>query len=60
MVRRKIQLLATQVENQTHQHVVTLSLADLFWRYIEESEDIEGLLHLEKDHSFQVAERQVN
>lgn len=60
LVRRKVQLLATQVENLTHQHVVTLSLAELFWRSIEDSEDIEGLFALEKDHSFQNAERQVN
>lgn len=59
-VRRKIQLLATQVENQTRQRVVTLSLADLFWKSIRESEDVEGLIALERDHSFQVAERQVN
>jgi len=60
LVRRKIQLLATQVENETHQCVASLSLAGLFWRSIEESENIEGLYRLEKEHSFQVAERQVN
>jgi len=42
------------------QRVVTLSLADLFWKSVRESEDVEGLIALERDHSFQVAERQVN
>lgn len=60
IVRRKIQLLTTQVENHTQERVVTVSLADLFWKSIQESEDVEGLISLERDHSFQVAERQVN
>ena len=60
LVRRKIQLLATQIQNQTQQPVVTLSLADLFWRSIQESEDIENLYKLEQEHSFSVAERQVH
>lgn len=60
LVRRKINLLSTQVENETRQRVVTLSLASLFWKSIQESEEVEGLIALERDHSFQVAERQVN
>jgi hypothetical protein len=59
-VRRKIQLLSTQVENETRQRVVTLSLASLFWKSVQESEDVKGLFALERDHSFPVAERQVN
>ena len=59
-VRRKIALLGTQVENATHQRVVTISLAQLFWKSIQESEDVQGLFALERDHSFQSAERQVN
>lgn len=60
VVRRKVKLLATQIQNQTQQPVVILSLADLFWRSIEESEDIENLFALEREHSFSVAERQVH
>jgi len=60
IVRRKIQLLGTQVENETHQHVATVSMASLFWRSIQESEDVAGLIALEHDHSYAVAERQVN
>jgi hypothetical protein len=60
LVRRKVQLLATQIQNQTQQPAVILSLADLFWRSIEESEEIESLYSLEREHSFSVAERQVH
>ncbi|MGC8731358.1 MAG: BREX protein BrxB domain-containing protein [Halothiobacillaceae bacterium] len=60
LVRRKVQLLATQIQNQTQQPAVILSLADLFWRSIEESEEIESLYTLEREHSFSVAERQVH
>ena len=59
-MRRKISLLCTQVENETQQRVVTISLASLFWKSIQESEDVEGLFAMEREHSFQVAERQVN
>lgn len=60
MVRRKVQHLATQIANATRQHVGIWSLADLFWRSIEESEDIAGLYELEREHSFAVAEKQVH
>jgi hypothetical protein len=59
-VRRQANLLATLVENQTRQRVAHLSLASLFWRSIQESEDVSGLFELERDHGFPVAERQVN
>jgi hypothetical protein len=39
---------------------MTLSLASLFWKSIKESEDVEGLIAMEREHSFQMAERQVN
>lgn len=60
LVRRKVQLLATQIQNQTQQPAVILSLADLFWRSIGESEEIASLYALEREHSFSVAERQVH
>lgn len=60
LIRRKVQLLATQIQNQTQQPVAILSLAELFWRSIQESEDIENLYKLEQEHSFSVAERQVH
>ena len=60
IVRRQIQLLSIQIENETKQHVEVLSLASLFWKSVQESEDVAGLFALERDHSFAVAERQVN
>ena len=35
-------------------------MASLFWKSIQESEDVQGLIDMERDHSFPVAERQVN
>ncbi len=60
LLRRKVQLLATQIQNQTQQPAVILSLADLFWRSVKESEEIESLYALEREHSFSVAEKQVH
>jgi hypothetical protein len=60
IMRRKIQMLCTQVENETQERIATISMASLFWRSIQESEDIAGLLAMERDQSFLVAERQVN
>ena len=60
IVRRHIQRLTTQIENEKRQHVAVLSLASLFWKSVQESEDVAGLFALERDHSFAVAERQVN
>jgi hypothetical protein len=59
-VRKKIQMHGAKVENATGQRAITLSLARLFWRSLKESEEIEGLFALEQNHSFAVAERQVN
>ena len=55
-VRRKVQLLATQIENESQHRIPILSLASLFWRSINESEDLASLIKLEKEHSFDVAE----
>ncbi|MCX6606812.1 MAG: DUF1788 domain-containing protein [Acidobacteria bacterium] len=60
IVRRQIQLLTIQIENETKQHVEVRSLASLFWKSVQESEDVAGLFALERDNSFAVAERQVN
>ncbi len=60
IVRRKVQMLATQIENQSGRRAVTISLASLFWKSIQESDDIDGLFAMERRHSFKTAERQVN
>src|SRR5438034_3390954 len=48
-VRREIQNLKIRVENATGRHVQILSLADLFWRAIEEAEGIEAIVQMERD-----------
>ena len=59
-VRKDIDLLATRVANLLHKRVEYISLADLFWQSIQESEGIDAIIDLEKDHGFEAAEKQVN
>lgn len=59
-VRKDIDLLATRVANQLHKRIDYVSLAELFWRSIQESEGIDAIIELEKDHGFEAAEKQVN
>jgi len=59
-VRREIQKLATRVHNTTNRNVHIISLAQLYWKSIEESEGVEEIIHLEKDRGFITAEKQVN
>jgi hypothetical protein len=59
-VRKDIDFLATRVANYLHKRVEFISLADLFWQSIQESEGIDAIVELEKDHGFEAAEKQVN
>lgn len=59
-VRAEAQKLATRVENAIGRRVGIISLADLFWRSIQDSEGTDALVCLEREHGFDVAERQVN
>jgi len=59
-VRSEIAKLAVRVQNATGRRVRTISLADLFWRSIRESEGIEALVTLEKQFGFEAAQRQVH
>jgi hypothetical protein len=59
-VRKEIGLLATRVANQLGRRVECVSLAELFWQSIEESEGLEALTAFEKEHGFEAAEKQVN
>jgi hypothetical protein len=59
-VRAEVQKLAIRVQNETGNRVGVISLAELFWRSILESESIDALVELERDHGFEAAERQVN
>jgi BREX protein BrxB len=58
--RRQIQQLKVRVENATRHKIQIISLADLFWRSIRESEGVEAIVELEKEHGFEAAQRQVN
>jgi hypothetical protein len=59
-VRKDIEFLATRVGNQVKKRVDQVSLADLFWQSIQESEGIDAIIELEKVHGFEAAEKQVN
>ena len=58
-MRREVHLLSTRVQNQTRQQVETISLADLLWQAIDESEGIETVVELERREGFDAAQRQV-
>jgi hypothetical protein len=59
-VRSEVQNLAIRVQNETGNRVGIISLAELFWQSILQSESIGALVDLERDHGFEAAERQVN
>lgn len=60
LMRREIQNLKTRVENATTRRVHIISLAELFWKSIEESEGIHAVIQLEREQGFRVAERQIH
>ncbi len=57
-LRREMRLLATRLE-QTGRRVATISLAELLWRSIEESEGLNAIVDLERQRGFVTAESQV-
>jgi hypothetical protein len=59
-MRGEVQKLATRVENETGRKVRLISLAALFWQSIRESEGIDAIVLLEREHGFDAAQRQVN
>lgn len=59
-LRREINNLRVRVENATGRKVHLLSMAELFWRSIEESEGLEVLAELEQHSGFEAAQEQVN
>jgi hypothetical protein len=59
-VRKYKDLLATRVANRLRRRIEQVSLADLFWQSIKDSEGIEAIIEMEKDHGFEAAEKQVN
>lgn len=57
-VRREARLLATRLSDRG-KDVRTISLADLLWAAIEESEGIETVAETERERGFEVAQAQV-
>ncbi|MBD3328164.1 DUF1788 domain-containing protein, partial [Candidatus Peregrinibacteria bacterium] len=58
-LRRELNLLRTRLENETNRQLVFISLAELLWQAVEESEGVEEVVALEASSGFGVAQRQV-
>ncbi len=58
-MRREVGLLKTRLENDTHRKVTFVSLADLLWQAISESEGIEAVVQLERRNGFEAAQLQI-
>jgi hypothetical protein len=59
VMRNELRLLKTRLENKLERKVVFISLADLLWQAIDESEGMEPVTALEQDGGFDAAQRQV-
>jgi hypothetical protein len=57
--RREIDLLKTRLENDTDRQIAFVSLAELLWQAVDESEGIEALVGLERRAGFEAAQRQI-
>ena len=58
-MRREVDLLKTRLENDTHRQVAFVSLAELLWQAIDESEGIEAVEALERQSGFEEAQLQI-
>lgn len=58
-MRNELRLLKTRLENRLERKVVFISLADLLWQAIDDSEGMEAVTGLEQDSGFDAAQRQV-
>jgi hypothetical protein len=58
-MRSEIALLKTRLEHDTRRSVVFISLADLLWQAIDESEGMDAVIALERRSGFDAAQRQV-
>jgi len=58
-MRREMKHLATRIQNATGKVVHLISLADLYWQSIDESEGLDEIIDLEHNRGFLVAEAQV-
>ncbi len=58
-MRREVDLLKTRLENDTNREVAFVSLAELLWQAIDESEGIEAVVELERRDGFEAAQLQI-
>jgi hypothetical protein len=58
-MRNEMRLLQTRLENDLDREVVTISLADLLWQSVEESESIDAVATLERTQGFEAAQMQM-
>lgn len=58
-MRGEIERLKTRLENDIERTVVTISLAELLWQAIDESEGIEEVVALERHSGFDAAQLQI-
>jgi len=58
-MRREVDLLKTRLENDTNRKVAFVSLAELLWQAIDESEGIEAVVELERRDGFEAAQLQI-
>ncbi len=58
-LRKQLKLLATRLRD-AGKEVETISLAELFWRAIDESEGVQAVVELERERGFEAAQEQVS
>ena len=58
-MRREIGLLKTRLEKDTERVIATISLAELLWQAIDESEGMEAVIDLERESGFEEAQLQI-
>ena len=58
-MRREIDLLKTRLEKDTERVIATISLAELLWQAIDESEGMEAVMSLERASGFEEAQLQI-
>ena len=58
-MRHEVDLLKTRLENDTNRQVVFVSLAELLWQAIDQSEGIEAVVELERRDGFEEAQLQI-
>jgi hypothetical protein len=58
-MRREIALLKTRLGNELDREIVTVSLAELLWQSVEESEGLDAVAALEQTSDFESAQDQI-